>query len=60
MKLRADDVTEFMGRKMIPLRDHEIKDSEIQSYEDRIMGEMDQDTSGLDHRTGLIINFSWN
>jgi hypothetical protein len=54
LKLRADDVTEFMGRKMIPLRDHEIKDSEIQSYEDRIMGEMDQDTSGLDHRNGSI------
>ena len=52
LKLRADDVAEFMGRKMIPLRDHEIKDSEIQSYEDRIMGEMDQDTSGLDHRKG--------
>ena len=36
LQLRAQEVSEFVGRTMVPLREHEILDSEFQKYESRL------------------------
>jgi hypothetical protein len=32
LHLRSEEVAEFRGRKMIPLKEHQIQDAEFQSY----------------------------
>ena len=36
LQLRSQEVSEFVGRTMVPLREHEILDSEFKSYETRL------------------------
>ena len=36
LQLREQEVTEFVGRKMVPLKEHEIQDSEFKDYEERL------------------------
>ena len=41
LQLRNDEVSEFRGRSMVPLKEHEIQDAEFQSYEQRMANEFD-------------------
>ena len=36
LQLREQEVTEFVGRKMVPLKEHEIQESEFKDYEERL------------------------
>ena len=36
LQLREQEVTEFVGRKMVPLKEHEIQEAEFKDYEERL------------------------
>ena len=51
LQLRSQEVTEFVGRTMVPLREHEILDSDFKKYESRIEHTFDETT--VDDRQGV-------
>merc|ERR1711892_399267 len=52
LQLRAQEVSEFVGRTMVPLREHEILDSDFTTYESRI--EQSYAETTVDDRRALV------